>query len=403
MILVHGSATEPMGPDIRGSEIARVLQGRLEVSTAPETLLTGPGPRRALPPTRRSMLAEAIRQDAVMAPWIPPFLFAPLLARGIALISDLYDPIEFELKSAEELRLAQQELRLLESLTAIQLRFSTFLTCGSERQRADLTRRASLVRAGPAPQILVIPFGLPDTPPPVRSGHRLRSSLGLSDDDFVILWWGSLWRWFDPVSAVRAVVELARKHPRAKLVFTSGTPPNAHTLRHVEVERARELARELGVLNRVVFFLDSWIPYAERHEYLQDADVGLTLHADPEESKHAVRARYLDYLWCGLPCVLSAGDELADRLGEAGVATLVPKGDVSAVVLALEALLADERRGLAVNAARELAPRFRWQCVVEPLARAIEEASPSPSARNSARAAAATAAYYLLRGRTRVG
>ena len=69
-----------------------------------------------------------------------------------------------------------------------------------------------------------------------------------------------------------------------------------------------------------MYFLDEWIEHAVRHGYLQEADVGLTLHRDTPEKEVAARGRYMDYLWARLPCVLGAGDELADRFAGQGFA-----------------------------------------------------------------------------------
>ena len=87
------------------------------------------------------------------------------------------------------------------------------------------------------------------------------------------------------------------------------------------------MAGELGVLDRTVLFLDKWIPYEQRYDFLREADIGLTLHRHAEEARLAVRSRYMDYLSAELPCVLGRGDETAEELGEAGFATLLEDPD----------------------------------------------------------------------------
>ena len=68
-------------------------------------------------------------------------------------------------------------------------------------------------------------------------------------------------------------------------------------------------------------------------------DLGLTLHRDTEEASLAARARYMDYLSTGLPCVLGRGDETAERFEESGFATLVEAGSPGATANAILALL----------------------------------------------------------------
>jgi len=106
----------------------------------------------------------------------------------------------------------------------------------------------------------------------------------------------NVWSWFDAATALHAFAEVSRDNPQAKLVLTGGRPPRGAS-KLDDTEAARELAGSLGLLGNSVFFLDDWIPHADRHEYLQEADLGLTLHRDTPEKEVAARGRYMDYLW----------------------------------------------------------------------------------------------------------
>jgi glycosyltransferase involved in cell wall biosynthesis len=157
-------------------------------------------------------------------------------------------------------------------------------------------------------------------------------------------------------------------------VISAGKAPNAKFDLSETTAEAREVSRALGLLDRNVFFLDEWTPYDRRHEYIEDADIGLTLHADSPEAPFAARARYLDYLWCSLPCVLAKGDEVAERFGDAGFAQVVQPGEPVATAEAILRLIEHpEARAAAREAGRRLAEEYRWQRLVEPLAKAIEE------------------------------
>ena len=137
-----------------------------------------------------------------------------------------------------------------------------------------------------------------------------------------------------------------------------------------------------------VFFLEEWVTTEERHHYLLEADVGLTLHRDTAEMAVAARGRYMDYLWTGLPCVLGAGDALADRFGEAGFATTVPAGDLDGATAALARLVddaAERERRRAIG--HTLADEFRWPATVQPLLDAIERTAGARPARLGRRAA----------------
>lgn len=147
-------------------------------------------------------------------------------------------------------------------------------------------------------------------------------------------------------------------------------------------EQAVDLARELGLEGRTVFFNPGWVPYAERAAYLLDADLGVSCHFDSVETRFAFRTRLLDYLWAGLPIVTTGGDVLADLVEERRLGRTVGAGDVAAWVEAVEALLDDRevydaaRRN--VEAVRE---DFAWPAVVEPLIRLLEAPAASPRTR----------------------
>ena len=160
------------------------------------------------------------------------------------------------------------------------------------------------------------------------------------------------------------------------------------------------------MLDRSVFFVDDWIAYDERHEVLADADIGITLPLDSAEAHLAARARYMDYLWAGLPCVLGRGDETAGEFAEAGFATLVDPGDQDAVQRALLAF-ADEPRALeaARQAGRKLADERRWTSVAATL-RAALHSRPAPQrtrpGRELTRLLAGATSYYASQASMRV-
>jgi hypothetical protein len=141
-----------------------------------------------------------------------------------------------------------------------------------------------------------------------------------------------------------------------------------------------------------VFFND-WMPYAERADYLLEADVGLSLHFDHVETRFAFRTRLLDCLWAGLPMVLTRGDSLGELAAQHGLAHLVPPGDVEGVALALDRTLAAAPLALADRQRRAgvITRDLQWAQVVEPLSafcrqprRAPDKAAPARPPRLSA-------------------
>ena len=391
------------GPEIRGWALARALAERHDVTVA----LHDPDGEerdglRLVPFNRRTMIREARRHDAVIAPILPPYLFTALRGTPTVTVSDQYDPIHLELSVFRgDQRGVGRVIDSQKMIRDVQLRFADIVACAGDAQRTLLLDDMRDLRRGraAAPPVVNVPFGLSD-PPPASTRHPLRDAFPqIAADDPVVLWWGKVWKWFDATTAIRAFAAVVRERPNARLVISAGKAPKAKFDLSDRAPAARELAEELGLLDRNVFFLDEWTPYDERHEYLMDADIGLTLHADTPEAPFAARARYMDYLWTALPCVLAGGDEIADRFGAAGLASMVAPGDVDATAAALLALIDDpDLRARSHAAGLKLAEDYRWSALVRPLTAAIEERVATRAvAPRSARVTAAVGRYYLRR------
>ena len=133
-------------------------------------------------------------------------------------------------------------------------------------------------------------------------------------------------------------------------------------------DRTVALADELGLRDQTVFFNDAWVPYAERQDYLLEADIGVSTHYESIETLFAFRTRLLDYLWAGLPMIVSSGDTLSELVAEHGLGYVVAPGDVEGLAAAILKLADEpdrrERRAAAMAAVRE---QFTWERTLEPL------------------------------------
>ena len=263
------------------------------------------------------------------------------------------------------------------------------MLAASERQRhLYLGQLAALGRITPAVYeddpglrrlIDVVPFGLPSTPPRHERAVVKGVVPGIGVDDKLILWGGGLYNWFDPETLVRAVARLSSDHPDVRLFFQGTRHPNPTVPEMEVVATTRELARELGVLDRHVFLNDSWVDYADRQNYLTEADLGVSTHFDHVETEFSFRTRILDYLWAGLPMVVTAGDHFADVVEKEGLGLVVPADDVDALVEALERMLYDDAlRESSAAAVARVSGASTWEVVLEPLVRFV--ADPSPAA-----------------------
>jgi glycosyltransferase involved in cell wall biosynthesis len=158
------------------------------------------------------------------------------------------------------------------------------------------------------------------------------------------------------------------------------------------VKTAVDLAEQLGVLDSHVFFNFGWVPYAERARFLLDADLGVSAHFDTVETRFAFRTRLLDYLWAGLPSVVTGGDAIGDRIGDRGLGRTVGYGAVDEWAEAITGLLDDpDEYRLAKERIVQEREAFLWPRVVTPLADLLD--GPLPPARHPPRIAGRLAEY----------
>lgn len=297
------------------------------------------------------------------------------------IVADIYDPMHLEqLEQGRELPAATWDKQVSDATEVLneQLARADFLLCASDRQRFFyLGQLAALGRINPAnyandPDLenlmAVVPFGLDGTPP-----QHVRQVLkdvrpGIAGGDKVLLWSGGLYNWFDPISLIKAVAEISTRRPMVRLFFQGTKHPHPGVPEMEIVKQSRELAEELGALDSSVFFNDSWVDYADRQNFLTEADAGVSTHFSHVETTFSFRTRILDYLWAELPMVVTEGDSFAELVEKEGLGIVVPSKDVPALSAALEKILFDDafiaecRENI-----RRVRERFFWEETLRPL------------------------------------
>jgi glycosyltransferase involved in cell wall biosynthesis len=380
------------GPGIRAYELSRQLHhaGHDVRLALPISTDLGPQPFEVVtydPRLPNDLRQAGIGQDIVVVSCgILPH--SPILRQLVrSLVVDLNDP--FHLENLASAATDPQDdkhaawFRVLASLNE-QLRIGDFFLAASERQRDHwIGALCALNRVNPETfeqdpslrsMIDVVGFGLPEEPP-----HRVAPAYrevisGIGRDDFVLLWNGGIWNWFDPVTLIEAIGLVAQRRPQLRLVFMSTTHPNPSVPPQVVATHARERAEALGLLGRHVFFNEAWVPYERRGAWLLEANVGVSTHLEHLETRYSYRTRLLDCFWAGLPVICTRGDSLADQIEHAGAGITVPPGDVSALAEAIETLIVDRgRRQELADGSRAIARTLTWSRVAEPLVRFCNE------------------------------
>ena len=382
------------GTAIRSVEIARCLSEHFDVTVAAPDIGEDLDFPFSCISTRSNGFRNSISASDVILLQGSALKEYPFLKdSNAALIADLYCPIPLEYHQAsvgKDIAERNSTIAYLAGMQAEQLAYSDYFLCANERQRdfwsgaLMLSSRINALRWPNAkdakiPDLLaMLPFGLPEAKP-VQSRKGIRELFNIPEDDFVLVWGGGIYQWFDPLTIIRAVQQLVSEGYRTHLVFIGVKHPNSSIEQHNVCAEAITLAKETGLLGEFVHFNFNWIDYADRHNYLLDADIGVSAHFDNPETRFSFRTRMLDYLWCGLPIVCSKGDHFAEIVSTNGLGLVVDFGSEDGWSTALKKLISDKAfREDCARASAECAEDFHWSKVTQSLIDVCHTITPSP-------------------------
>lgn len=409
------------GPAIRFGEIANALQRAghaVTLCAATVAADTPAGDLRPQPAPCGAALRELVKAHEIVI--TSGATLTPALRRAAGsrpVIHDLIIPAYYESlmnnpvtgagKAADvQRRHLAVHHRAMRRRLLRQLPLADHFLCGSERQRDMLlgwlaaagavAHERGNVLLPPDQLVSIVPHGLPAEPPPAPGDKSIFPGCGAGDTIF--LWWGCACDWYDLDTVFAAMAELAARRTDIKLVLGARQVPGQAV---VADPLARLSARPeyLALFGKSVIVLDRWIPYAERGRYLAAADAGIYAHLPTLESHFSVRTRFFDYLWAGLPVIISDGDCFGPLVRDGQFGLTVPPGASQAWVRAMEKI-ADDRQFRAHCRARISARRreFTWDAAIRPLTQALTTLTaggPTPRAGH-----AAYAAHLLARAGT---
>jgi len=386
VLVITGDPVGPRmaGPAIRSWNMAEVLTRAGHETALMTTTLLEPvdapfALHRVQPGEDAAFAALEAWADVIVFQGHAMAQFDALRTTDKVVVADIYDPMHLEmLEQGRELGPATWNLRVSTATAVLneQLALADFFLCASERQRLFyLGQLAALGRVNPAVYehdphlsrlIAVAPFGLSATPP-VHAADVVKGVRdGIATTDKLLIWGGGLYNWFDPLSLITAVSRLSQRRKDARLLFLGTRHPGVDEMGIVR--ESFDLARELGALDTSVFFNESWVPYDERQSWLLEADAGVSTHMSHIETTFAFRTRILDYLWAGLPMVVTDGDSFAELVAAGGLGVVVPAQDVDALESALERVLYDDAFVAEVRRnVQRVREQFVWERALAPL------------------------------------
>lgn len=349
--------------------------------------------------------------DVLIVQNLSPKLCSYSLRYGFKIIADLYDPIILEyLESSkiEEPVKRTMTAAYLTSFLRLNFEFADSIICANEEQK-KLWIGSMLMMGLINPTIYdidsnfdryvgIVPIGMSDIPP-TREGEGFRKKFGISDSDKVLLWGGGVWNWFDPLTLIRAIHKISLIRSDVKLVFMGIKHPNESIPEMKMSSQAVELAKELDVFDKSVFFNFGWTGYNERQSFLLEADIGVYCHQQHLETMFSYRTRILDYLWAKLPIVISDGDSFSKYVRENKLGKVVAGNEVQGWVDNILELLNDPQQyQVCKDNLESFSKKYTWKETTLALVRSIDflDSLPAKSNKTWYRLALAVAKHKLI-------
>lgn len=391
LVLSHDTAGKTMaGPGIRYVSIARELSRHFDTTLG---LLNGTGQQineLSAYGIKAVAYSDGDYQEMVDG---AEYLFGQQLGLGMLryarrqqkrIIVDLYAPVPVEFLLYRHFSrdgissLEKQEIGNLIDTYKEYVRTCDYFVCSNDRQRDmwlgfmlanNVLESRDEVCQDIERLIGLAPMGISSDEPRHKQDVMRDVVPGIGKDDFILLWTGGLWDWFDPLKVVQAVERLNKDLPRIKLVFMGVRRPNKKVPDMSEAEKTITYVKERDLENDSVFFIDSWLPYEERVNYLLEADAAIYAHKSSLETRYSHRSRVLDHIYTELPTVANGGDYLGDAvLKDRGLGVVVENDDIDSFAKTVTKLASDKELYTSIKkniaAAKE---EFYWENTVKPL------------------------------------
>ncbi|MTI80575.1 MAG: glycosyltransferase family 4 protein [Firmicutes bacterium] len=322
---------------------------------------------------KKSIISECQDASCIILQGTSLWINSYIKKLNIPIVVDLYDPFLLENLELNYYDPNASQLHK-SSLTVLldQLLWGDFFICASEKQKDYwLGMLTAINRLNPYEYaidktlkhlITVVPFGLPASTPTSSTAVLKGVYPGINYRDKIILWGGGIWNWLDPLTAINSINILTKERNDIKLFFMGIKHPNPDINHMQMVDDAINLSYSLGLTEKNVYF-NEWVNYEDRHNYLLDSDVGLSLHFNHMETRFSFRTRLLDYFWCRLPVITTSGDVMSDIVKKYGLGRVVPAEDPVELSKAIKSLLNEKHKFNFDDAIENLT----WEKAVAPL------------------------------------
>ncbi len=248
----------------------------------------------------------------------PSTFVAKYISPEVQLVLDAYVPIYVEVSARDSDDIPTEYTHYMDDIKGFNtvLKRGDYFLCANELQKIYYTGvLSSLGIVNPysyrKDRILVVPFGIHDDQ--ATATYNPYEKLGLKEDDFVVLWFGGIYPWFNVSDLLDAALKLS-KIDDIKLVFVGGKNPfNPNPDFSKQYDSAVDFANQHKLTDKSIFFVD-WVDFNERANWYKHADLVISINEPGEENNFSWRTRVMDYVWGELAIVTNGQDALSEEL-----------------------------------------------------------------------------------------
>jgi glycosyltransferase involved in cell wall biosynthesis len=327
------------------------------------------------------------RFDSVYVPYSHGDLMefvASNLDKQKQLIVDLYVPIYIEVLARKIKGLVVEYEQYMNDLARWNKAFprGDYFLCASEAQYHFYNGALSVMgRMNPKTfetKILdVVPYGIHNQS--LVHEKNVCKGVLIEKSDFMVLWFGGLYPWFDIKPLLGAMKKISPDHPDIKLVILGGKNPFVTEKNFMQqYDFALEFAKKENMLDKNIFFID-WIPYEERNNWYMEADIVINLHHKTRETIYSWRTRIVDFIWGEVLILSTGGDEATEYLAKKNAAVLLNENTEEEIIEKIKdifgkrELIAQIKKNL-----KKVKEEFYWERITKGLAGFVKSGKVSP-------------------------
>lgn len=333
----------------------------------------------------KNLLRQANNSDTVLISYSTGKVAADLAKKikpTVSLVLDCYVPIYVELSARNNSSQAQSLTNYLVDLGYFNtsLQRGDYFLCANEPQRHLYTGALSALgvinpHSYHQDRIIELPFGISNET--VTSTLNPYKALGIPKDDFVLLWFGGLYPWFDITPLLTSIGLLRNKGTKISLVVVGGQNPYNNNPDFVsQYETAVNFCEQQQLLNNGVHFVD-WVAYESRIDWYKNADAVININSPGKENEYSWRTRLMDYVWGGVPIITNGGDPLSEQLLEKHAALHLEDTSEQYLTNFLSSFFEGDELKKVTKNVNALRNKYYWERLVLPLVEALNN-NPHP-------------------------